>query len=120
MTEYQPDIQTEDGTAIIHTPNMYDDLPMKNWTGVRAIYTLHEDERLDPHDRCDSCGSQAYGRATFVTKVDGEEVMSELLFCGHHLRQNLPTLMNVAMAVDDYTPILKADASGGGTMVLGG
>lgn len=120
MTEYAPDIQTDGkGTTIIHTPNMYDDLPMKNRTGVRAIYTLHEGERLDYHDRCDSCGSQAYGRATFVTNVDGHEAMTDLLFCGHHLRQNLDRLMATAMAVDDYTPILKEDAAIN-TMVLGG
>ena len=120
MTEYTPDVQTDgSGTTIIHTPNMYDELPMKNWTGTRAIYTLHENERLDYHDRCDKCGSQAYGRATFVRHTESGEVMSELLFCGHHLRQNMDVLMNTALAVDDYTPYLKVENSAN-TMVLGG
>ena len=42
-------------------------------------------DELTPSDRCDSCGAQAYMRATLPNG-------GQLLFCGHHGRKNFDTL----------------------------
>jgi len=45
--------------------------------------TAHE---LSSNDRCDSCGAQAYIRATLPAG-------GQLLFCGHHGRKNKEKLI---------------------------
>ena len=52
-------------------------------------------------DRCDSCGAQAYVRAT----LSG----SELLFCAHHAREHGDKLREIAVTVVDETDKLHAD-----------
>lgn len=39
-------------------------------------------------DRCDACGAQAYALASH------DDHPGELLFCGHHLREHGPRLMD--------------------------
>jgi hypothetical protein len=51
---------------------------------------------LTAKERCDRCGAQAYSK---VVMPNG----SSLLFCAHHLHENLPKLMDTAAAIDDYT-----------------
>ncbi len=41
-----------------------------------AIDEFELEDTLTAHDRCDSCGAQAYVRVTLET--------GELLFCAHH------------------------------------
>lgn len=44
-------------------------------------------------DRCDSCGAQAYVKATFAN--------GELLFCGHHFKTNEEKITASALTVLD-------------------
>lgn len=48
---------------------------------------------LTANDRCDSCGAEAKVRAFFIN--------GELLFCGHHARDNHAQLLLKAISVDD-------------------
>ena len=45
-------------------------------------------EQLNAADRCDACGAQAYVRVELVT--------GELLFCGHHAKENEAKLRPIA------------------------
>lgn len=54
-------------------------------------------------DRCDSCGARAYYRAW------KEPYNTELLFCGHHGRKNMPALIAQGFGVDDQTAQLYAN-----------
>ena len=45
-------------------------------------------EELTALDRCDSCGAQAYMRATLPNG-------GQLLFCGHHGRKNHDKLLSL-------------------------
>ncbi|WP_149204622.1 DUF7455 domain-containing protein [Actinotalea subterranea] len=47
-------------------------------------------------DRCDSCGAQAYVRATIHT-ADG----LSLLFCGHHFRDHELALLTSGATIHD-------------------
>lgn len=67
-------------------------------TDMPILLTRHESSPLLATDRCDRCGAQAYGSATFQDTV--------LLFCGHHLKKHLDALCNQADSVDDYTAVL--------------
>lgn len=51
---------------------------------------------LTRHDRCDMCRAEAKG---YATKND-----SELLFCGHHLRDYTENLTKQGFEVVDLTP----------------
>ena len=42
----------------------------------RSTVELEPRHELTSHDRCDSCGAQAYVRVTMAS--------GQLLFCGHH------------------------------------
>ncbi len=53
-------------------------------------------------DRCDSCGAQAYVRATLAT--------GELLFCAHHAARFKEKLSGSALAWHDETDRLTASA----------
>jgi hypothetical protein len=57
---------------------------------------------LSALDRCDSCGAQAYVRATLVT--------GELLFCAHHAARFKEKLSGSALAWHDETDRLTASA----------
>ena len=46
-------------------------------------------------DRCDRCGAQAFVRVVLRN--------GELLFCGHHGRENAAALGPVALYVEDFT-----------------
>lgn len=50
---------------------------------------------LSINDRCDSCGAQAYVRATIPSGV--------LLFCGHHGAKHKEQLLSQATAWHDET-----------------
>lgn len=59
-------------------------------------------ERLAPltaQDRCDRCSAQAYFRALFVN--------GELLFCGHHGRELMDSLLSEALLVEDGTDSIR-------------
>lgn len=49
---------------------------------------------LTRHDRCDSCGAQAFARARFSAGT-------ELLFCGHHFRKNEDALVAAGAEIRD-------------------
>lgn len=53
-------------------------------------------------DRCDSCGAQAYVRATLTT--------GELLFCAHHAARFKEKLAGSALTWHDETARLTASA----------
>jgi Zn ribbon nucleic-acid-binding protein len=55
--------------------------------------TVVADRKLIAQDRCDSCGAQAKVVATFLN--------GELLFCGHHARENYKSLIEKALNVYD-------------------
>jgi hypothetical protein len=50
---------------------------------------------LSVHDRCDSCGAQAYVRVTIPSGA--------LLFCGHHAAKHKDQLINQALTWHDET-----------------
>ncbi len=54
-------------------------------------------------DRCDTCGAQAFIRATFVT--------GELTFCGHHGRLVSIQLKQQAILVEDGTDLINPKPS---------
>jgi hypothetical protein len=54
-------------------------------------------------DRCDSCGAQAYVRATMST--------GDLLFCAHHAAQFKETLSATALEWHDESYRLEAERS---------
>jgi hypothetical protein len=60
---------------------------------------------LSVADRCDRCGAQAFLRV--VLKA------GDLLFCGHHGRENAAALASVALFVEDGTGTInhRPDAS---------
>ncbi len=49
--------------------------------------------QLTAADRCDACGAQAYVRAELAT--------GELLFCGHHAKENEAKLRPIAIKWHD-------------------
>lgn len=53
------------------------------------------DAPLTAHDRCDSCGAQAYVRAVMAN--------GELLFCAHHAAEYEGKLKPVALSWHDET-----------------
>ena len=55
--------------------------------------TLAVPSSFTAHDRCDRCGAQAMVRATFTAGF--------LLFCGHHGRQHLPVMVELAVEIHD-------------------
>lgn len=56
--------------------------------------------QLSAADRCDRCGAQAYVRARLHTG-------GELLFCGHHGRQHLPSLREYADIQDETDKLIE-------------
>ena len=58
---------------------------------------------LSVADRCDRCGAQAFVRVVLRA--------GELLFCGHHGRENAPALAAVALFVEDGTGAINAKPS---------
>ena len=56
---------------------------------------------LSALDRCDSCGAQAYVRATLAT--------GELLFCAHHAARFKEKLAGTALVWHDETSRLLDD-----------
>lgn len=58
---------------------------------------------LSVADRCDRCGAQAFVRVVLAA--------GELLFCGHHGRENAPALASVALLVEDGTGAINASPS---------
>ena len=58
---------------------------------------------LSVADRCDRCGAQAFVRVVLRN--------GELLFCGHHGRENAPALEGVALFVEDGTDTINAKPS---------
>lgn len=60
------------------------------------VQTLErESESLSAHDRCDSCGSQAYVRAVMDH--------GELLFCAHHAKKHQEKLSPMVKQWHDET-----------------
>ena len=55
---------------------------------------------LNHSDRCDRCGAQAFVRVVLIS--------GDLLFCGHHARQNAAALEAVAILVEDGTDAINA------------
>jgi len=55
---------------------------------------------LTAADRCDACGAQAYVRVELVT--------GELLFCGHHAKENEAKLRPIASKWHDESDKLLA------------
>lgn len=61
--------------------------------------TTMERQTMTAADRCDRCGAQAFIKAVMSGGL-------ELRFCGHHGRQHLDKLREVAVEVIDETPRL--------------
>ena len=55
-------------------------------------------------DRCDSCGAQAFMRVQLRSG-------GELLFCGHHGRENAPALVAAGASVRDDTALINVKPS---------
>lgn len=55
------------------------------------------------HDRCDRCGSEAF---IIAFKND-----MELLFCGHHGKENIIALKNNGWNIQDYTDMINKKPS---------
>ncbi len=62
---------------------------------------LESPAALGALDFCDSCGAQAYVRATLLT--------GELLFCGHHAAKYRESLGDKVVAWHDETDRLRDD-----------
>lgn len=58
---------------------------------------------LSVADRCDRCGAQAFVRVVLRA--------GELLFCGHHARDNASALAGVALFVEDGTDAINTRPS---------
>ena len=58
---------------------------------------------LSVADRCDRCGAQAFVRVLLRS--------GELLFCGHHARENEQALLPFALQVEDSTGTINARPS---------
>ena len=58
---------------------------------------------LSVADRCDRCGAQAFVRVVLRA--------GELLFCGHHGRENAKALEGVALFVEDGTGAINSRPS---------
>ena len=65
-------------------------------TPDRASVPTPVDVPLTAADRCDSCGAQAYLRATLPTG-------GALLFCGHHGAAHRPSLLLSGARLHDET-----------------
>ena len=65
-------------------------------TPDRASVPSSVDVPLTAADRCDSCGAQAYLRATLAAG-------GELLFCGHHGAAHRPSLLVAGARLHDET-----------------
>lgn len=65
--------------------------------GVNA--TMTDEKTLTTADRCDASGAQAYVRVIMP--------YGELLFCGHHAKQHLDKLQEVAVRVQDERERIK-------------
>ncbi len=63
--------------------------------------TMVAPHQLSATDRCDSCGAQAYMRATLPGG-------GELLFCGHHGRKNKEKLVSMGALWHDESDRLVA------------
>lgn len=87
-------------STLTQDPHEGDPIPnVPEEVSMAAIYTKYPDNPLLVIERCDRCGSQAYGMATMGTSV--------LLFCGHHLNKYLDRLMEQADTIDDFTDALQ-------------
>jgi hypothetical protein len=58
---------------------------------------------LSVADRCDRCGAQAFVRVVLRA--------GDLLFCGHHARENAPALESIALFVEDGTGAINTKPS---------
>ncbi len=58
---------------------------------------------LSVADRCDRCGAQAFVRVVLRN--------GDLLFCGHHGRENAVALESVALFVEDGTGTINTKPS---------
>lgn len=74
---------------------------METTTIVMPEYRQYDVTWLEPADRCDRCGAQAWAAANVGTH-------EPLLFCGHHFRLALDSLMLQAKEIHDFTPALHA------------
>jgi hypothetical protein len=75
-------------------------------TTTRPLPTADAPGRLTAHDRCDSCGAQAYVRATLLSGA-------ALLFCGHHGNAHRPALLVAGADLHDETDRLTARGESG-------
>ena len=66
-----------------------------------ATETTTEVNELTSHDRCDSCGAQAYARATMPNG-------GVLLFCAHHATKHRDKLTGLGAEWHDETAKLHA------------
>lgn len=55
-------------------------------------------------DRCDACGAQAFMRVLLRSGY-------ELLFCGHHGRENTPALVAAGASLRDDTALINVKPS---------
>ena len=69
-------------------------------TPDRAFVPSASDVPLTAADRCDSCGAQAYLRATMPGG-------GELLFCGHHGAAHRRSLLMAGARLQDETDKLR-------------
>jgi hypothetical protein len=60
---------------------------------IDKVEDAAETDTLNAHDRCDSCGAQAY---VWINGVSGD-----LLFCGHHFTKNEDKLRAYAFEIID-------------------
>jgi hypothetical protein len=67
---------------------------------VETADNISREHTLSAHDRCDSCGAQAYVRATLE--------FGELLFCLHHSVANKEALAKVTLNWHDESEKLLA------------
>jgi hypothetical protein len=67
-----------------------------------ALDALESDLALTAHDRCDSCGAQAYIRV----RLDS----GELLFCAHHGKKYQEKLSSIAQSWHDESSRLLQES----------
>ena len=70
-----------------------------NDTQTTTLETDGADAPLTGLDRCDSCGAQAYVRATMASGT--------LLFCAHHAAKHREAMQPLAIAWHDETARLE-------------
>lgn len=98
MTNQIPNV-TED--RVMETDQIAVDKP------TEAVVTEHKVNALRIADRCDYCGAQAFSLVKIPTVNEaGEEIVGELMLCGHDLQKHLDRLKKVALTIEDYRPSL--------------